>query len=124
VLTRGASAEGNPRHVTWNPSELGDWVKALDGVDAVVRLIGEQAIGVRYSEARKRRIRDSRVIPTESLVRALAAAAVKPAVLVSASGINYYGAARPRLSRGLRDRTATRTPRGRWSLGRADAKAP
>ncbi len=92
VLTRGTDAEGNPHHVTWNPSEFGDWVKALDGVHAVVSLVGEQAIGVRYTEARKRRIRDSRVIPTQSLVRALAAAAVKPAVFVSASGINYYGA--------------------------------
>jgi uncharacterized protein (TIGR01777 family) len=91
VLTRGPSAEGNPRRVTWDPSELGDWVKAVDGVDAVVSLIGEQAIGVRHTEARKRRIRDSRIIPTASLVRAFAAAAVKPKLFVSASGINYYG---------------------------------
>ena len=91
VLTRGAAAEGNPRHVTWTPHELGDWAKALDGVDAVVSLVGEQAIGVRYTEAAKRRIRESRVIPTETLVRALATLATKPTVFVSASGINYYG---------------------------------
>jgi uncharacterized protein len=92
VLTRGASAEGNPRRVTWNPYELGDWSRALEGVDAVVSLVGERAIGVRYTAAGKRRIRDSRLLPTESLVRALSAVSVKPAVFVSASGINYYGA--------------------------------
>jgi uncharacterized protein len=92
VLTRGAAAEGNPRRVTWNPYELGDWARALDGVDAVVSLVGERAIGVRYTAAGKRRIRDSRLLPTKSLVRALTAASVKPAVFVSSSGINYYGA--------------------------------
>jgi uncharacterized protein (TIGR01777 family) len=91
VLTRGAAAEGNPRRVTWNPYELGEWAKALDGVDAVVNLVGEQAVGVRYTKARKRRIRESRLIPTENIVSALGKAALKPAVLVSASGINYYG---------------------------------
>ncbi|HKY39899.1 MAG TPA: DUF1731 domain-containing protein [Polyangiaceae bacterium] len=92
VLTRGLSAEGNPRHVTWNPYELGDWAAAFDGADAVVNLVGEQALGVRYTAARKRRIRDSRLVPTENVVQALSAASVKPAVLVSASGVNYYGA--------------------------------
>lgn len=92
VLTRGAGRDGNPRHVTWNPYEApGDWAKALDGADAVVNLVGEQAIGVRYTEARKRRIRDSRIIPTQNLVAALGTVGVKPRVLVSASGINYYG---------------------------------
>lgn len=95
VLTRGAGTARNPRRVTWNPYELGDWAKALDGVDAVVNLVGERAIGVRYTEANKRRIRDSRLIPTTHLVRAMAAVSVKPSVFVSASGVNYYGARPP-----------------------------
>jgi uncharacterized protein (TIGR01777 family) len=91
VLTRGLGREGNPRHVSWNPYELGEWGKVLDGVDAVVNLVGEQAIGVRYTDERKRRIRESRVIPTSHLARAFAGLANRPSVLVSASGINYYG---------------------------------
>jgi uncharacterized protein len=91
VLTRGAACEGNPRSVTWDPYQFGDWAKALDGVDAVVHLAGERAVGVRYTETMKRRIHDSRVITTQNVVRAIAAAAVKPGVLVSASAVGYYG---------------------------------
>ncbi len=91
VLTRGAARHGNPRHVTWDPYELGDWAKALDGADAVVHLAGERAVGVRYTQANKRRIYDSRIVTTQNVVAALAAAAVKPRVLVSASAVGYYG---------------------------------
>jgi uncharacterized protein len=91
VLTRGATHEGNPQSVTWDPYQIGDWAKALDGVDAVVHLAGERAVGVRYTEAMKRRIRDSRVVTTQNVVRAIEAAAVKPRVLVSASAVGYYG---------------------------------
>ncbi len=91
VLTRGAARDGNPRHVTWNPYEVGDWAKALDGADAVVHLAGERAVGVRYTKANKRRIYDSRIVTTKNVVAALAAATVKPRVLVSASAVGYYG---------------------------------
>lgn len=91
VLTRGASAEGSPRRVHWDPYQLGEWAQALDGADAVVHLAGERALGVRYTEQRRRVIRDSRVVTTENVVRALEAANVKPRVLVSCSAVGYYG---------------------------------
>lgn len=91
VLTRGAGGEGNPSRVTWDPYALGAWAEALDGADAVVNLVGERAVGVRYTSKRKQRIRDSRVLPTRHVVAAIAAAARKPRVLVSVSGIGYYG---------------------------------
>jgi uncharacterized protein len=91
VLTRGPAREGNPRSVTWDPYQVGEWAKAIDGVDAVVHLAGERAVGVRYTEAMKRRIHDSRVLTTQNVVRAIAAASVKPRVLVSASAVGYYG---------------------------------
>lgn len=91
VLTRGVSADGNPRRVHWDPYQLGEWAQALDGADAVVHLAGERALGVRYTEQRRRVIRDSRVVTTENVVRALEAANVKPRVLVSCSAVGYYG---------------------------------
>jgi uncharacterized protein (TIGR01777 family) len=91
VLTRGAASEGNPRRVGWDPYAPGEWVKALEGADAVVHLAGERAVGVRYTESNKRRIRDSRVLTTENIVRAIASVSHKPRVLVSISGIGYYG---------------------------------
>jgi uncharacterized protein (TIGR01777 family) len=91
VLTRGDTQAGRPALLHWDPYQLGDWSAALDGADAVVNLTGERAVGVRFTEARKRRIRDSRVLTTQNLVRAIEAAHAKPRVLVSVSGIGYYG---------------------------------
>lgn len=91
VLTRGAARDGNPRSVTWDPYTVGDWAQALDGADAVVHLSGERAVGARYTEAVKRRIYDSRIVTTRNVVAALAKAAVKPRVFVSASAVGYYG---------------------------------
>lgn len=91
VLTRGATKEGNPRHVTWDPYAVGDWATCLDGADAVVHLAGERAVGARYTAAVKQRIYDSRVLTTRNVVQALAQAARRPRVLVSASAVGYYG---------------------------------
>jgi uncharacterized protein (TIGR01777 family) len=91
VLTRGEARPGKPRRVTWNPYEVGDWGKALDGADAVVHLSGERAVGVRFTEENKRRIYESRIVTTKNVVAAIAAAAVKPRLLVSMSAVGYYG---------------------------------
>jgi uncharacterized protein len=68
----------------------GDAPAALPAVDAVVNLAGESVAG-RWSEAKKRRMRDSRIAGTRRLVAAIEAAAARPAVLVSASAVGYYG---------------------------------
>jgi uncharacterized protein len=91
VLTRGEARSGNPSRVAWDPYQVEDWAKALDGVDAVVHLAGERAVGSRYTEAVKKRIYDSRVVSTKNVVAAIAQAEVKPRVLVSASAVGYYG---------------------------------
>jgi len=91
VLTRGESRPGSPRRVSWNPYVIGDWSSALEGADAVVHLAGERAVGVRYTEAAKRRIYDSRVITTRNLVTAISRLQNKPSLFVSASAVGYYG---------------------------------
>lgn len=63
----------------------------LQGVDAVVHLAGEPVAEGRWSEERKKRIRDSRVVSTRSLVEAMRLAATKPAVLVCGSAVGFYG---------------------------------
>ena len=63
---------------------------ALDGVDAVVNLAGSP-IGQRWTDARKREARDSRVLGTERLVRAMLALPQKPRVLLNGSAVGYYG---------------------------------
>jgi uncharacterized protein len=64
---------------------------AIEGCDAVVNLAGEPIVAGRWSAARRKRLRDSRVGVTTDLVQALAAARRRPAVLVSGSAVGYYG---------------------------------
>lgn len=63
----------------------------LEGIDAVVHLAGESIAEGRWTEARKRRIRESRLEGTTALATAVAALERKPRVLVSASAIGFYG---------------------------------
>ena len=63
---------------------------ALSGRDAVVDLAGE-SVAQRWTDASRRAIRDSRELGTRNLVAGLRAAEPRPRVLVSASGVDYYG---------------------------------
>src|SRR3954462_10115573 len=76
--------------VAWDPSAGPAPAEALDGRDGVIHLAGEN-IAQRWTEPAKRRIRDSRVDGTRNLVAGMRAAAAPPRVLVSASGVDYYG---------------------------------
>ncbi|HVV52649.1 MAG TPA: TIGR01777 family oxidoreductase [Polyangia bacterium] len=64
---------------------------ALQGADVVVNLIGESISGGRWSEARMKRLRDSRVVATRALVDVLRGLPARPRVLISASGVGFYG---------------------------------
>jgi len=66
-------------------------LRAVVGADAVVHLAGENIATGRWTAARKQRIHDSRVVTTRALAEALVALQRPPRVLVSASGINWYG---------------------------------
>jgi uncharacterized protein len=57
-----------------------------------VNLAGEGIADKRWTAARKEALRLSRVLSTRTLVRAIKACASPPRVLVSGSGIGYYGA--------------------------------
>ena len=62
----------------------------VSGFDGVIHLSGESVAG-RWTSAKKRRIRDSRVVSTQNLSQALASAEKKPSVFLCASAIGYYG---------------------------------
>ena len=66
-------------------------MRVVDGADAVINLAGESIAGGRWTHARKKAIRDSRVQATSALVTALATAARRPPVFLSASAIGIYG---------------------------------
>ncbi|HEX9011647.1 MAG TPA: TIGR01777 family oxidoreductase [Holophagaceae bacterium] len=81
VLPAGARAQG------WE-----DPAEALEGADAVFNLAGEGIADQRWSARRKKALLQSRIAPTEDLVEGLKACTRRPAVLVNASAIGYYGA--------------------------------
>jgi uncharacterized protein (TIGR01777 family) len=76
--------------VAWQASDEPAPAAALAGRDAVIHLAGEP-VSQRWNDEVKRRIHDSRVAGTQNLVAGLREAEDRPRVLVSASGVGYYG---------------------------------
>ena len=77
--------------VYWNVEDGEIDASSLEGVDAVVHLAGESIFGLRWTEAKKERILESRRRGTRLLSEALAGLKRPPEVLVSASGVHFYG---------------------------------
>ena len=74
----------------WDGLEMEPAPEALEGAEAVIHLAGEP-VAQRWTPAAKERIRRSRVEGTRLLVGALERQKQRPAVLVCASAIGYYG---------------------------------
>jgi uncharacterized protein (TIGR01777 family) len=64
---------------------------AFEGADVVVNLVGESVASGRWNEARQKRLRDSRVVATRAVVDVLRGLPKRPRLLISASGVGYYG---------------------------------
>lgn len=88
ALTRS----GDGPYVWSEPARVPD----LRGLDAVVHLAGDPVASGRWTDAKKQRIRNSRVDRTSALAQALAELAAAPdavaPALISASAVGIYGA--------------------------------
>jgi uncharacterized protein (TIGR01777 family) len=78
--------------VRWDPGAGTIDKEGLRGITGAIHLAGDNVASGRWTEAKKARIRDSRVRGTALLAGALAQLSPKPRVLVSASAVGYYGA--------------------------------
>ena len=87
---RARGANPTVRWHAWNATAERPPASALEGVDAVVNLIGEP-IDQRWTEEAKQRIRASRERATKNLVDGLSAADPRPRALISQSAVGYYG---------------------------------
>jgi uncharacterized protein (TIGR01777 family) len=101
VLTRSPAKarerlKGAIEAVEWDPETAPAPEAALAGRDAVVHLAGED-IAQRWNDEVVRRIRRSRELGTRNLVEGIRRADPRPAALISASGVNYYGDRRDRI---------------------------
>lgn len=98
VLSRNPSqVTGMPVGVQmekWDGRSAQGWGPLADGADAIVNLAGERLAGAspayRWTEERKRQICESRQNAGLAVTEAVRNAQRKPAVVVQASGINYY----------------------------------
>jgi hypothetical protein len=88
-LVRRSPSSGD--EVRWDPLTKQIDAARLEGLDAVVHLSGENIAAGRWTDAKKARLRSSRVGSTRFLSETLAGLTRKPSVLVSASALGYYG---------------------------------
>jgi len=85
-LVRGP-ARGSDQ-ISWDP--IRPLAAAVSGFEAVIHLAGETVAG-RWTEAKKKAIRESRVQGTRHLADALAKTQSRPRVFICASAIGFYG---------------------------------
>ena len=74
----------------WSPGKPID-PRVFDGIDTIFHLAGEPVYKGRWNAAKKKRIRESRVEGTRSIVQALEKLAQPPKTLICSSAIGYYG---------------------------------
>ena len=91
VLRLIRSPSPGPGVARWDPAGGTIDAEALAEADAVVHLAGRPIAGLRWTSRIKREILASRVQGTRLLAETMAALPEGPRVLVTASGINYYG---------------------------------
>ena len=77
--------------LAWDGRTPTGWGEIVNTVDAVVNLAGANIAEGRWTAARKRVIRESRLHAGHALVEAIRNATSKPQVLIQASAVGYYG---------------------------------
>lgn len=88
-LVRHPTDEPDAAH--WDPTGgLVDLAK-LDGIDALIHLAGENIASGRWTDERKRAIRDSRVNGTRTLFESLSRMDRPPMTILCASAVGFYG---------------------------------
>lgn len=99
VLTRnpGRPSQSSVRFVEWDARSAGPWQAEVASAEALVNLAGEPIAEGRWTESRKQLLLQSRILATRLLVDAVAGQSAALPILVSASGIGYYGAGDDRL---------------------------
>jgi uncharacterized protein len=94
VLSRSTKAARNlpagARAEKWDSRSAQGWGPLVDGSDAIVNLAGA-TISERWTQERRKEIRESRVNAGKAIVEAVMAAQRKPEVVIQASAVGYYG---------------------------------
>jgi uncharacterized protein (TIGR01777 family) len=81
----------DPEHAENGAIAWDDLPAAVREAEAIVNLAGEPIAARRWTDEQKERIRESRLQATRAVVAAVAACERRPAVLLNASAVGYYG---------------------------------
>jgi len=93
MLLASRSEPKSERDIQWNADAgfADEDLLRLEGLDAVIHLAGESISALRWTDEKKKAIRDSRVHGTRTMIEAFARLEKKPKVFISASAIGFYG---------------------------------
>ena len=91
VLTRSPRPRRDGvQEVSWDAKSAGDWIRFLDGANAIINLTGK-SINCPHTPQAVRDITASRVDSVNAIASALAQVKSAPAVWVQASATGFYG---------------------------------
>ncbi len=85
------SSPAGARLESWDGRTASGWGKLVNSETAIVNLAGENLSAGLWTEARKKRILDSRINAGLAVSQAVEQAQSKPTVVVQSSAVGYYG---------------------------------
>jgi uncharacterized protein (TIGR01777 family) len=93
---RGTDLPDGVRAQQWDARTADGWGHLADGASAIVNLAGASLAGegffpTRWTDERRRVIRESRLNSSRAVVEAVAQAEQKPPVVIQSSAVGYYG---------------------------------
>ncbi len=93
LLLASRSEPKDDRHIKWTVEEgfRDEDLEQLEGLDAVIHLAGENVAGLRWTDEKKKAIRDSRVLGTRTLIDAFTRLKNRPKTFLAGSAIGFYG---------------------------------
>jgi uncharacterized protein (TIGR01777 family) len=92
TLARHTARPGSSEYF-WDPYDFQfrEDMRRLSGIRAAILLSGDNLMAGRWTAAKKRRIRESRIRSTRSMVELLSHLEQRPEVLLCASAVGFYG---------------------------------
>ncbi|HPQ38819.1 MAG TPA: TIGR01777 family oxidoreductase [bacterium] len=96
VLTRSPGhRSGDPdyhhvRLVQWSPEDS-EWIRELEGADAVINLVGKNLAAGRWTRSVKEAILQSRIESVRMLTEAVESLPAPPNTFIQASAVGFYG---------------------------------
>lgn len=91
-LSTNAAAAQKKMPATVRIVRMNDFMQLKnDKIDAIINLAGRNLADKRWSEEFKSEVLNSRVETTDKIIELISTMKIKPEVLVSASGVDYYG---------------------------------